>query len=432
MTEAATARKLPALEPDFSEILRQRRNSYWSVVGRAYWHGRATRNASAWAILLLFLTVFVPFIANDAPYTAIIDNQREFPLFRDLTREDIAWLIWGFAVSLIMLIWWRSGKKKMEQERLRLFRWKATLIIAGIATLLSAGVGIFGTDYLDVRDYHVMAEKGELRSAIYPPLNWGYAYQESKTYEPPGAELADSGNALKRFGDVLLHARHKLGTDWTGCDVLSRLLWSARIVLEIGMVSEIIALIIGCIYGALMGYFVGKVDIMGMRFVEIVEAIPLLFLLITFIAIFGRQLFMIMVIIGITGWTGIARFVRAEFLRMRNMDYVSAAKAMGLPLRNILFRHMLPNALTPVIVSVTFGVAGNIVSESILSFLGIGVVAPTASWGAMLDQAGNPGVTFRWWLALFPGIMIFLTVFAYNIIGEGLRDAIDPKTNKIQ
>jgi peptide/nickel transport system permease protein len=225
---------------------------------------------------------------------------------------------------------------------------------------------------------------------------------------------------------------HLLGTDWTGRDVLARLLWGARIVLQIGLVSELIALIIGAIYGALMGYFVGKVDILGMRIMEIVEAIPLLFLLITFVAIFGRQLLMIMVIIGVTGWTGIARFVRAEFFRIRNMDYVAAAKAMGLPLPNILFRHMLPNALTPVIVSVTFGVAGNIVSESILSFLGIGVVPPIASWGSMLDQAGNPGVTFRWWLALPPGVMIFLTVFAYNIIGESFRDAIDPKTNKIE
>ena len=182
----------------------------------------------------------------------------------------------------------------------------------------------------------------------------------------------------------------------------------------------------------MMGYFSGKVDILGMRVLEIIEAIPLLFLLITFIALFGRQFFMIMVIIGVTGWTGIARFVRAEFLRIRGMDYVSAAQALGLPLRNILFRHMLPNGLTPVIVTFTFGVAGNIVSESILSFLGIGVEPPTSSWGAMLQEAGNPAETFRWWLALAPGLMIFLTVFAYNIIGEGLRDAIDPKTNKLE
>src|SRR5262249_55178061 len=174
--------------------------------------------------------------------------------------------------------------------------------------------------------------RGEVKEAVYAPLHWGFAEQESTPFTLPSRE-------------------HLLGTDYVGRDVLSRLLWGARVVLEIGIVSEIISLVIGVVVGALNGYFVGKVDIVGMRLVEIVEAIPLLFLLITFIAVFGRQLFMIMVIIGVTGWTGIARFVRAEFLRIRGMDYVSAAKAMGLPLRNILFRHMLPNGLTPVIVS---------------------------------------------------------------------------------
>jgi peptide/nickel transport system permease protein len=138
------------------------------------------------------------------------------------------------------------------------------------------------------------------------------------------------------------------------------------------------------------------------------------------------------VVIGLTSWTGIARFVRAEFLQLRNLDYVMAAKAMGLPLHRILFRHMLPNGLTPVIVTFTFGVALNVASESILSFLGIGVEPPTPSWGSMLNEAGNPAEIFRWWLAIAPGLMIFLTVFAYNTIGEGLRDAIDPKTNKME
>jgi peptide/nickel transport system permease protein len=296
-------------------------------------------------------------------------------------------------------------------------RMKWVGILAGLAAILSIGTALFKSDYLDVRDYRQLARDGMLQQAVFPPLKWGYADQEplmaSRLFEQPTRD-------------------HPLGTDGNGRDVLARLLWGTRVVLEIGLVSQVIALVIGVIYGALMGYFVGKVDILGMRFVEILEAIPLLFLLITFVALFGRQLFMIMVIIGITGWTGIARFVRAEFLRIRNTDYVSAAKALGLPLRLILFRHMMPNALTPVIVTFTFGVAGNMVSESILSFLGIGVEPPMASWGAMLNDAGNPGEVFRWWLALAPGIMIFLTVFAYNIIGEGLRDAIDPRTNKVE
>ena len=399
--------------PDADAVLTQRRQSYWSVVGRSYWRKTATRLATWWALSVIFLTVCVPFIANDAPFTAVIKGQREFPLFRNLTWVDWIWFAWGTAASLFGIVFWRTGKLRIEMEQLRAIRFKWFIWTLAAAVVLSVGLAAFKSDYLDKRDYHAMAAAGELKEAVYAPLRWGYAEQETKAYSMPTAQ-------------------HVLGTDFVGRDVLSRLLWGARVVLEIGLVSEIIALAIGTVFGAFMGYFVGKVDILGMRFMEIVEAVPLLFLLITFVAIFGRQLFMIMVIIGVTGWTGIARFVRAEFLRMRNMDYVAASKAMGLPLRNILFRHMLPNGLTPVIVSFTFGVAGNIVSESILSFLGIGVVPPIASWGSMLDQAGNPGIAFRWWLALPPGVMIFLTVFAYNIMGESMRDAIDPKMNKME
>jgi len=139
-----------------------------------------------------------------------------------------------------------------------------------------------------------------------------------------------------------------------------------------------------------------------------------------------------MAIIGCFTWTGAARFTRAEFLKLRSQDFVQSAKAVGLPLRSILFKHMLPNGMAPVIVTFTFGVAGNIVSESILSFLGIGVEPPMASWGAMLNEAGNPAENFRWWLAVAPGLMIFMTVLAYNLMGEALRDAIDPRTNKVE
>jgi peptide/nickel transport system permease protein len=289
--------------------------------------------------------------------------------------------------------------------------------VVAAALLVTGGIGLFKRDFLDVRDYPALRRAGELKGATYAPLKWGYADQEpleqGRTFERPTRD-------------------HWLGTDGNGRDALARVLWGTRIVLGIGIVSETIALVIGVIYGALMGYFVGKVDILGMRFVEVVEAIPQLFLLITFIALYGRSLIMLMVVIGLTSWTGIARFVRAEFLQLRNLDYVMAAKAMGLPLHRILFRHMLPNGLTPVIVTFTFGVALNVASESILSFLGIGVEPPTPSWGSMLNEAGNPAEIFRWWLAIAPGLMIFLTVFAYNTIGEGLRDAIDPKTNKME
>ncbi|HVS71595.1 MAG TPA: ABC transporter permease [Phycisphaerae bacterium] len=434
---------LPPAKQEGGGENREGRQTFWAVVGRAYWRGLLNRIATGWVVLILLLTVVVPFLANDAPYTAVMKHfpvdaagnplppvwVREWPLFRDLTRVDWIWLAWGgVAVGYGLLRWTlrtgrggRGGLSAEEEERRRYRHWMGTGILLAAGIVASIGIAVGKHEYLDSRDYHQLVRQqgneAEMRDAVFPPLRWGYAQQEpleaAKLFMEPGGD-------------------HLLGTDGNGRDVLARLLWGARVVLEIGFVSEIISLVIGAFYGAMMGYFVGKVDLLGMRFVEIVEAVPLLFLLITVVAVFGRQLFMIMVIIGATGWTGIARFVRAEFLRIRQMDYVAAAKAMGLPLRNILFRHMLPNGLTPVIVSVTFGVAGNIVSESILSFLGIGVEPPTASWGAMLADAGDPGVVFRWWLALAPGLMIFLTVFAYNIIGEGLRDAIDPRLNKIE
>jgi peptide/nickel transport system permease protein len=394
-----------------------RRQTYWAVVGRAYWRSWLSRIATVWTIGVIVLSAAIPFLANQAPLTVIIQGRREWPLFRDLTQVDFIWLVWVAAGVAYLIVHRWVGKRILDVEvlRSRRNRWFAGLTIAAI--LGTVGIASLKTDYLDSRDYHQMARDGQLQGAVFTPWHWGFTDQEplipDRTYEFPTKD-------------------HWLGTDGNGRDAMARLLWGARVVLEIGLVSEVIALIIGVIYGALMGYFVGTADLLGMRFVEIVESIPTLFLLITFVALFGRNLLMIMVILGLVGWTGIARFVRAEFLRMRQLDYVSAARALGLPLRSILFKHMLPNGLTPVIVTFTFGVAGNVISESILSFLGIGVEPPTPSWGSMLNEAGNPAETFRWWLAIAPGLMIFLTVFAYNIIGEGLRDAIDPRLNKME
>jgi peptide/nickel transport system permease protein len=221
---------------------------------------------------------------------------------------------------------------------------------------------------------------------------------------------------------------HWLGTEENGADVLSRMIHASRIALGIGFVATSIAMAIGIFTGGLMGYFSGVVDIIGMRLVEIFEAVPTLFLLLTFVAFFERSLYMLMVIIGVTSWSGYARYVRAEFLRLRQQDFVQAALACGLPLRSILFRHMLPNGIGPILVAASFGVASAILAEAILSFLGLGLV-DDPSWGQMLNQAVRSS-TFNWWMAAFPGGAIFFTVFAYNLIGEALRDAIDPYLKK--
>ncbi|MEZ0267710.1 MAG: ABC transporter permease [Phycisphaerae bacterium] len=224
-------------------------------------------------------------------------------------------------------------------------------------------------------------------------------------------------------------AAHWAGTDAYGADLLSRMIHGCRIALAIGFIATGIEVLIGVFVGGLMGYFAGTIDLIGMRLIEIIEAIPRLVLLIAVTAAYGRNLYMMMAIIGLLGWTGDARFVRAEFLKLRKQDFVQAAVASGLPLRSILFRHMLPNGVTPVLVSASFGVASAILLESTLSFLGLGLV-DEPSWGAMLEQARSGGAGFNWWIATFPGLLIFLTVFAYNLIGESVRDALDPKLLK--
>lgn len=230
--------------------------------------------------------------------------------------------------------------------------------------------------------------------------------------------------------------RHMMGTDGNGMDVLARLIHATRVALSIGFVSTSIALLIGVTVGSLMGYFGGWVDIAGMRVIEIFMAIPRLFLLLTIIAFIPPQynehmLYAMMVVIGLTTWMGGARFIRAEFFRLREQDFVQAAKACGIPVRSILFRHMLPNGVTPVLVDASFSIAAAILLETNLSFLGFGIKPPNPSWGQMLSDAVDPQTgVFYWWLAIFPGLMIFVTVFAFNVIGDAMRDAIDPKLKK--
>ena len=217
--------------------------------------------------------------------------------------------------------------------------------------------------------------------------------------------------------------RHWMGTTINGEDLLSRMIHASRIALSIGFIATGIAVGVGVIIGGLMGYFSGWIDLLGMRLVEVFAAVPTIFLLIAIVAFYGRNLYLMMIVIGLTSWVGYALFVRAEFLRLRRQDFVQAAVACGLPLWSVLFRHMLPNGVTPVLVNASFGVAAAILTESTLSFLGLGLVEEP-SWGQMLNQALRGG--FHWWIALFPGMAIFLTVFGYNMVGEALRDAIDP------
>ena len=220
---------------------------------------------------------------------------------------------------------------------------------------------------------------------------------------------------------------HYLGTDDLGRDVLSRMIHGARVSLTVGLFATMIALVVGSLFGAIAGYYGGTADWIVSRVIEVVLCFPFLFLVLGIVALFRPSLYTVMIALGLTSWTNEARYVRGEFLRIRDSEFAQAARASGARDARIIFRHLLPNALAPVLVSASFGVAGAILTESALSFLGLGVPLPTASWGSILSTA-HDHIDYAWWLILFPGLAIFSTVAAFNIIGERFRDALDPRS----
>ncbi len=223
-------------------------------------------------------------------------------------------------------------------------------------------------------------------------------------------------------------AQHPFGTDNLGRDILTRMIHGSRVSLVVGYSATALSLIIGSLLGALAGYYGGIADWIVSRLIEVVLCFPFLFLVLGIVALFKPSLYTILIALALTSWTTEARFVRAEFLRIRELEYAQAARASGAGDSRIIFRHLLPNALAPVIVSASFGVASAILTESALSFLGFGVAFPTASWGSILAIA-HDYIEFAWWLVVFPGVAIFLTVAAFNLIGDRLRDVLDPRDN---
>jgi peptide/nickel transport system permease protein len=268
--------------------------------------------------------------------------------------------------------------------------------------LVDLGLAYWPLELLNV-DYRELAAE----RAIFPPV----------PYRPNQIDLTNPFASPS--------AEHWLGTDRLGRDLMAGIVHGSRYSLSIGFVSVGIAVVIGVLLGAMAGFFGGWVDLIISRVFELMLAIPSFLLLITIAAFLRPSIFYTMIIIGLTGWVGMARFTRNEFLKVRNLDYVTAATAIGLPDRRIMFRHILPNALAPVLVSMVLGIASAILAESGLSFLGVGVPADTVTWGSILNEARSN--TFAWWLAVFPGAAIFVTVISYYLVGEGLRDALDPR-----
>ena len=220
--------------------------------------------------------------------------------------------------------------------------------------------------------------------------------------------------------------KHPCGTDDLGRDVLSRMIWGAGISLQVGFVAVGIASLIGIFLGSVAGYYGAWIERIIMRFIDIMLTIPTFFLILAVIAFVEPSIWNIMIVIGLTGWMGIARLVRAEVLSIKERDYVVAARALGAGDSRIIFKHILVNSMAPVLVSAVLGIAGAVLVESALSFLGIGVQPPTPSWGNILTL-GKDNIEIAWWLSVFPGLAILITVLGYNLLGEGIRDSIDPR-----
>ena len=261
----------------------------------------------------------------------------------------------------------------------------------------------------------------EFATADWQALPYDWAVWPPVPYSPRSTD-----KTLVTLRDRAPSGKHALGTDGIGRDVLAGIIHGSRYALSIGFIAMSIALTIGIILGAVAGFFGGPIDIAISRLIEIVITFPRFFLIITIVALVETgSLWLIMGLIGLTGWTSIARFMRGEVLRVRNLDYISAATALGYSTPRVIFRHVIPNAIAPVLIYAAFGIVSAILFESALSFLGFGVPPTVVTWGSVLQQARSS--TASWWLAIFPGFMIFVTVSAFNLIGDALRDATDPR-----
>ena len=358
----------------------------------------------AWIALVAFCAMFAPLLANSFPILVKISGHWSSPMIRRLNWADVTLLVLGLIGMPVLLFVRRIG-----------FATRAIAVLGLVAvSLFMSLIFVRSPELLVYEEYRQAVSAGQAQEAIYPLIPYS-----------PSDRLRDQPNPDPPF-PWPPSRQHWLGTDINGQDIASNMIHACRIAMAVGFISTGLSMLIAIGVGGLMGYFSRWVDLLGMRLVEIVAAIPTIYLLLAFVAYYPRNIYVIMAIIGLTSWVGDARFVRAEFLKLRNQDFVHAAIAAGLPLHRVLFRHILPNAIAPLLVSASFGVAGAILAESTLSFLGLGLV-DQASWGRLLNMAMGDSGGFRWWIAVYPGMAIFLTVLSYNFIGEALRDALDPR-----
>lgn len=341
-----------------------------------------------------------------------------FPVLESLIWADIFFMV--LAIILLLLpIWNRflpksrtiSGKSRAAALRFA--------ILFGLPALSALSWWLAVPERLDRTSYN----KGVLSSAEKSVVESAPVVFESVVRAPIPFDL-DANDLDRKYSPP--SREHLLGTDDVGRDVMSRMIWGGRVSLAVGLVAVSINVIIGVIVGAIAGYFRGIADLVISRIIEVVICFPSFFLILTIVAFIGPSIFNIMVVLGLIGWTTIAQLVRGEFLRLGEQEFILAARALGFSPLRIIFLHVLPNAMAPVLVSATFGIAGAILTESALSFLGLGITVPRPSWGGIL-ASGREAIRLAPWLIYFPGLIIFLTITSYNLVGETLRDAADPR-----
>ncbi len=396
--------------------------NYWQLVWRQFRKNRLAVFGMLLVMTFIGLAIFAPFISNKYPYFWYAEDEGlSFPLLRALSNQDLMLLL-GFAMAVLLPV----TKRLLDKSEWRFWnmnRFRRALLVNLLIFLVGAGLISLKPEVHRItkqvgpirmeRDFRFELERAADDKdivALFAPVR----------YSPSDIYVGE------RFEEPSL--THPLGTDILGRSGMSRIIYGTRLALFVGFISVGISTMIGLLIGGLSGYFSGWVDLVLQRLVEIFTAFPAIFLLLTIIALWGPKLAVIMVAIGLTSWTGTARLIRANVLQVRTLDYVTAARAMGARTLPIIFKHALPNSIAPVLVSVSFGIAAAVFIESTLSFLGLSD-PDYPSWGMLLNQARTVSVE-QPVLLVIPGMAIFLAVLAYNLMGEGLRDALDPRMKK--
>lgn len=347
------------------------------------------------------------------PDKAVLVERWRFPLFSSLDGLDVFFIVLVLVggVAFGPLTWLRL-KRIAPIER----RWVLTWLVAAVPAVVGSLVwtAIRDTKFETTSYKRGVEDKSiVLNAAAWPPIK--YRYDEVPE---------DQSERL-----VAPSWKHPFGTDFMGRDLLSRMLWGSRISLSIGFAATLIAVFIGVVLGALAGFFGGWLDMGLSRFIEIMICFPRFFIILAVVAFLPPNIFYVMLALGIFGWMGIARLQRGEFLRLRHLDFVTAARALGGTDNRVMFRHLLPNGLAPVLVAASFGIASAMLTESALSFLGLGVQEPATSWGQILYTGRSEVLQGmkNWWSFTIPGAAIFIAVTCYNLVGDGIRDAVDPR-----